>query len=81
MTIYSLRLKNTNATKGDPNHFRLYYNKLLETKPEYLRAVCNLVLVDFVCLPFYKLPKGCEYLEDARQHAVKLIHSTNQQSP
>ena len=39
----------------------------------YKRAVCHLILVDYICLPMYKLPVECEFLNATREEAVSAM--------
>ncbi len=61
---------------GDTNNLRFYYRKLIKEEPAYLRALCNIYLIDYVCLPKYELPAGCKYLESIRAEGVSIVTST-----
>lgn len=39
-------------------HSRL--NEVFKTQPEYLRGVCRILLIDYVCFPEYALPVECQ---------------------
>ena len=39
----------------------------------YMRAVCQLLLVDYVCLPSYPLPTECSFLNDSRNAAMEAL--------
>lgn len=47
--------------------------ELLEKNNHYLRAICHLILVDYVCLSAYSLPEGCQFLTQARDNAVAAL--------
>lgn len=61
---------------SDPKRAREFLNKLYEVKPQYLRAVCEYVLIDYVCLPKYELPKGCEHLQGELDLGRMLLKSS-----
>ncbi len=50
----------------DPNDLRLHFRRLLREEPAYHRAVCEIMLIDYVCLPEYPLPPPCAHLAPAR---------------
>ena len=39
----------------------------------FMRAICHLLLIDYVCLPMYKLPAECHFLNDARRAATEAL--------
>jgi len=43
---------------------------LFQNEPQFQRAICHLLLTDYVCLPMYQLPEGCKFLTKTRQAAV-----------
>ena len=43
--------------------------ELFVSEPRYLRALCHLLLVDYVCLPMYVLPSPCQFLNATRRAA------------
>ena len=61
------------ASAGDPNFMRKYYKLLLKQQPEYLEAICHILLVDYICLPRYALPPQCQYLNQTRADAVAML--------
>lgn len=71
---------NASSSRIDPQNVRLYYRLLLKQEPSYARAMCNLVLVDYVCLPSYKLPRECKFLHDARSEGVNILTSVHSHS-
>ena len=46
---------------------------LFSSSPQYLRAICHLLLVDYVCLPSYALPPQCQYLSKTRDAAREAL--------
>jgi len=57
----------------DPMNVRASLQDLWRTHPKYLRSLCYLLLIDYVCLPLYSLPPGCEYLEPLRMKAAQAV--------
>jgi hypothetical protein len=57
--------------KKDPQKTRYFYKKLLKTEKNALRAICRMVLIDYICFPEYPLPLECSDMEmdilEARQ--------------
>eukprot|EP01036_Dinobryon_divergens_P034481 gene34481-44555_t len=47
--------------------------KLFVSEPQYLRAVCYMLLVDYVCLPMYVLPGPCQFLNATRRAAEEAL--------
>eukprot|EP01035_Chromulina_nebulosa_P038050 gene38050-51389_t len=39
----------------------------------FIRAICHLLLIDYVCLPMYVLPAECQFLRDARHAAAEAL--------
>jgi len=54
---------------SDRHAVRPALDALFSQEPKYLRAICYLLLVDYVCLPSYSLPVGCQYLNQTREAA------------
>ena len=46
----------------DPLGVRKSLAALFASKPRYLRALCHLLLIDYICLPGYDLPSECAFL-------------------
>jgi hypothetical protein len=46
---------------------------LLHSHPEYMRAICHLILVDYVCLPDYPMPKSCGFLNRTREAVIRSV--------
>jgi hypothetical protein len=65
--------KNNKNFIGDPSQLRMYYQKLMSEEPAYLRALCNLYMVDFMCLPKFELPEQCRHLESIRSLGVDIL--------
>ena len=47
--------------------------ELFASEPRYLRALCHLLLVDYVCLPMYVLPSPCQFLNATRRAAESAL--------
>ena len=47
----------------DPQNTRYFYKKLLKKEPKAYRALCRMVLIDYICFPEYKLPFACQDME------------------
>ena len=74
-SVHHPTMKNSSKTNGDEFRLRYQYRALLQTQPEYARAICHLVLIDYVCLPKYTLPKYCQFLESIRSEGVRILTS------
>lgn len=66
------------ANKGkknslDPQLTRHFYKLLLQSEPNVVRAICHMVLMDFVCFPEYRLPAECEHLNASVVNARALL--------
>ena len=42
-------------------------------KLSFSRAVCHMVLIDYVCLPEYVLPPDCQFLNSTREIALAAL--------
>lgn len=73
-------LSKTNTNHGDPQNIRHYYRLLLKQEPAYARAVCNLVLIDYICIPSYKLPRECEFLQNVRSEGTNILTNVHSRS-
>lgn len=60
-------------TTDDNLHVHSRLDALFLEKPEYLRAVCRILLIDYVCLPEYKLPEACLDMQDTIIEARKQL--------
>lgn len=57
----------------DPNGARAAIKSVLNNDFRYSRAICQLLLIDYVCLPMYTLPPKCMFLNDTRYAAMEAI--------
>jgi len=64
---------NAMRKESDPNNARTAFKSLLSLYPRYMRALCHLLLVDYICLPNYPLPAECGFLNRTRESAVLSI--------
>ncbi len=58
----------TNSLQG-----RNVLKALFADKSIYKKAICHLILVDYVCFPNYKLPDECSYLQEEVEAARILL--------
>ena len=65
--------RNTSRMKGDPNNARASLMGLMKTDPRYARAICHLILIDYICLPMYPLPDICSFLNATRRNAESAL--------
>jgi hypothetical protein len=56
--------KNQHPTSMDPFKAKSSIDIVLKTKPQFLRMLCRLLIVDYLCLP-YKLPEACSDMLDS----------------
>ena len=57
------------------DHLRHFYRQLLSQEPQYGRAICHIMLIDYVCLPKFSLPPECQFLSEKREIGMKLLMS------
>jgi hypothetical protein len=57
----------------DDNDALAALQELFVLEPHYLRAVCYMLLVDYVCLPMYVLPGPCQFLNATRKAAEEAL--------
>ncbi len=57
----------------DPQLAHAALAHLFAEKPQYLRAVCEFILIDYVCLPNYTLPEACAYLQPRVEEGRQLL--------
>jgi len=50
----------------DPNQARMSFRVAMKEDPRYARAICHLIMLDYICLPEYNLPQECQYLNATR---------------
>mmetsp|Transcript_3017 Transcript_3017/g.4605 ORF Transcript_3017/g.4605 Transcript_3017/m.4605 type:complete len:366 (-) Transcript_3017:332-1429(-) len=61
--IHPVRNKNSaRVSVVDPSHVRPTLRLLFEKEIKYKRALCHLLLIDYICLPEYPLPYDCLFL-------------------
>lgn len=63
--------------KHDPNNARSAMRELLKDEPHYKKSLCLLFLMDYVCLPEYKLPSECMYLREERLTMETVLRKAN----
>lgn len=69
--IHPVRNKNSaRVSVVDPSHVRPTLRLLFEKEIKYKRALCHLLLIDYICLPEYPLPNDCLFL-NATLHAAR----------
>mmetsp|Transcript_30371 Transcript_30371/g.43507 ORF Transcript_30371/g.43507 Transcript_30371/m.43507 type:complete len:450 (-) Transcript_30371:206-1555(-) len=69
----SSKVKKPVVTNGDPNDARKSLLHLLREDSRFQRAICHLLLVDYVCLPMYTLPVECQFLNGTRNAAIAAV--------
>ena len=47
------------ATRSDKLHVRESFRDLFVKEPQYLRALCWLLIPDYICIPVYQVPAAC----------------------
>ena len=60
-------------SSDDPNGAKTAIRLLLAQEPQYLRALCQLLMVDYVCFSTYTLPPGCDHLDPIRREGGRLL--------
>ncbi len=65
--------KNVHHAASDPQLAHNSFKQLFAEKPQYLRAVCEFILIDYVCLPNYTLPEACAYLQPRVEEGRQLL--------
>ena len=58
---------------SDDNDALAALKELFVSEPGYLRALCYMLLVDYVCLPMYALPGPCQFLNATRRAAERAL--------
>lgn len=66
------------ANKGkwknmDLQRTRYFYRLLLKSEPSVVRAICHMVLIDYVCFSEYQLPPECAHLNSSVLDARSLL--------
>lgn len=64
----------THPTIGDPMHLKASLLEVLHRFPNYMRAVCRLIMVDYVCLRF-PLPRECGGMMPTNYTEVRTRHN------
>eukprot|EP01036_Dinobryon_divergens_P032601 gene32601-42221_t len=68
-----------NATNGktpgrrDPDDARKSVKNFLKKNRKYTKAICHILLIDYVCLPEYSLPEECQFLNQSKTMAVNAL--------
>lgn len=69
-TYFKIKLQASNTTS-----FRGFFRDLASHNPDAMRAICHLILIDYICFPEYKLPPPCKFLEDKLKEGTALLMS------
>ena len=64
----------------DPQRTRHFYKLLLKSDLKVLRALCRMVLIDYVCFPEYSLPSECRDMNNDVLKVRQLLSVTNSDS-
>ena len=73
------REKSTGGRK-DPNNVRKGFAQLTSEDPRYMRALCHMLMLDYVCFPNYKLPEPCQDMENThRKKGMEIFHRNKTQ--
>ena len=59
---------------ADPGNVRPNLRLLFSKEVKYKRAICHLLLIDYVCLPEYPLPSDCLFLNETMHRARQALH-------
>ena len=70
---HPLVVEKKGQSSRDPNGARAVIKSVLNNDIRYSRAICQLLLIDYVCLPMYALPPKCMFLNDTRNAAMEAI--------
>ena len=62
-------------TSKDIYNIKKIFKQLFSERPAYMEALCRILIVDYICLPKYKLPTACAHLESVLQTGLNLIQS------
>jgi len=62
------------TTEKDPSNVRSSFKELAAKKPKFLRAICHMIMLDYVCFPKYKLPEECKDMVVHRQRGEAIFH-------
>jgi len=67
--------------ESDNNNARKALTETFESDPKYIRALCHLLLIDYVCLPMYSLPPACAFLLPTRTKAKEAMDNKREIPP
>ena len=62
------KIHRSNATK-----IRDHFRQLKKHQPLTMRAICHLILIDYICFPEYNLPPQCQFLEGTLMKGKSLL--------
>ena len=62
----------------DPQNTRAAFKGL---EPKYVRAICRILMADYICLPFYEMPPECKDLEAERKRGMDWLLSDRPAGP
>lgn len=65
----------------DKTHARKALKQLATSEPNYMRALCHMLLIDYICLPMYPLPPPCSFLQSLRDKAVQAMEVNSEVPP
>jgi hypothetical protein len=66
----------THASQSDPYQINVAFLQLFDLKPQYHRAICRFVMIDYICLGF-KLPPVCSHMLDEHTQYVSFMKQQN----
>lgn len=67
----SMGMKKT--TMRDPNNVKRVFTQMTTEDPRYMRVVCHMLMLDYVCFPSYKLPEACSDMETYRKKGQEIF--------
>ena len=70
---HPLVVERKGQSSRDPNGARAVIKSILNNDIRYSRAICQLILIDYVCLPMYALPPKCMFLNSTRHAAMEAV--------
>lgn len=68
--IAIFQINNSNSTQ-----IQELFKYLQKTQPSTMRAICHLILIDYICFPEYKLPRSCTFLKNVFNKGKQLLTS------
>lgn len=69
------------AAADDALHVNSRLRALYAAKPEYIRALCRVLMIEYVCLPEYEMPPACrtvEMLADVERGRERLLNCSKE---